>query len=450
MSNNRSIFTVLLTALTCISFIFSQAAFSYTDAEIDSMFKALKAENEALKREIQALKEAKGTRLTQTPVKSRSNTETLSYVRQSIEDQRAFNISGFLTAGMTNASPTNIADQNVAIDDDTSFDTDSILGLQTSFRLTERADVTAQLTAKGLDDFQLEADWAFLRYQVTDRTSFRAGKLRLPLYLFSESLEVGFSYPWVRPPQEVYQIPIFNYEGVDSIFTLPVNDWVHKVQVFMGEDSGDTYDTNTFIGGNITSFYDAWTFRLSAYRYDVTIKESDVIPATPFASKDNKYFTFATNYDDGNWLFISEISAFEVPDDTPFFRSTDAGYITVGKYFGKLLPHFTYAKTYSKEEPDLQAILSRSFSASELDFFNNRLFANTDPTIFTGESYTLGLRYSLAESSSIKLEWKRYTDMDGTASIWNRLRLIPNLDEPLTSTGIDDINVYSLAIDTVF
>lgn len=429
MSNNSSISVLVLTALAVVSLSLSSLTHSYTDAEIDSMFKALKAENEALKKEIESLKKAQDEALVQTPVRPKTSSETLSYVRKSIEDQKAFNISGFLTTGFTNASPTDIADQTITIDDDTSFDTDSILGLQTNFRLTDRADVTAQLTAKGLEDFDLTADWAFLRYQVTDRTTFRAGKLRLPLYLFSESLEVGFSYPWIRPPQEVYQVPIFNYEGIDSVFTLPVNDWVHKVQIFLGEDTGETYDTNIFVGGNITSFYDAWTFRLSAYRYDLKLEDSQFVPDGQF--NDNKYFTFATSFDDGNWLFISEISSFQVGQkENLFFRSTDAGYLTVGKYMGKVLPHFTFAKTYSKDEPD------------------NSPF-DPDPSNFTGQSITLGLRYGLAESSSIKAEWTRYSDMDDTASIWNRIRF-EEIPFGNGAEGIDQINVYSIAIDTVF
>lgn len=38
-------------------------------------------------------------------------------------------------------------------------------------------------------------------------------RLRTPQYAHSDALDIGYSYPWVRPPVEMYNLPLDNYEG---------------------------------------------------------------------------------------------------------------------------------------------------------------------------------------------------------------------------------------------
>lgn len=228
-------------------------ALSYTDAEIDQMLGELRKENQDLKEEVLQLKnQPDNQNLEQTTVKPTSTNEqapqtTANSVMRTLEnDKEKFQINGFLSAGVSEASR-DISDQNISFSDNASFDTDSIVGLQTTFHINDTTDVTAQLVARGSDNWDLEADWAFIRYSPTDELSLRAGRLRLPLYLFSESLEVGFSYPWVRPPSEVYAIPLDNYNGIDGIYNLTAGNWVHSVQLFVGNENDDTFETKVFL-----------------------------------------------------------------------------------------------------------------------------------------------------------------------------------------------------------
>ena len=413
-------------------------ALAYTEAEIDQRFKALSDENAALREELEQLKKNTAQdRLQQQVVEQSNERQQLRVLNNTVSEQRrGIKIKGFFTLGASNASPVTVAAPELEFRNKTSFEPDSILGLQTSFIVSDKTDVTAQFVARGADDWNLETDWAFMRYQPSEKLSLRGGRLRLPLYLFSESLEVGFSYPWVRPPVEVYQVPISTYEGMDVTYSQPVGDWVHKTQFFIGSDKGDNFETNTFFGGNITSLYDAWTFRLSVYKYDLTVNESEVIPQTPFTDKSNRYYTVATMYDDGNWLFIGEYFYYDANDKSQFFRDTDAGYITAGYRFGNWLPHVTYAKTYSKNEPELPS----------------GVFVR-DPSSFQGQSWTIGNRFDITPNTSLKLEWTRYSDLKGSASIWNFLRF----DCDLTSTpfacaanDIDRIDIYTITLDAVF
>ncbi|ARN76216.1 hypothetical protein BST96_20180 [Oceanicoccus sagamiensis] len=406
---------------------------AYTDAEIDQMFKALQAENDALKEEIKQLKQESEATIQEQLVPARQNNQTqISSVKRSLEKQQsALKINGFLTAGASKADPA-VYDQNIDISDDITFDTDTIVGLQTSFQLSPKSDVTVQMVARAADNWELEAEWAFLRYNLTDDLSFRAGRLRLPLYLFSESLDVGFSYPWVRPPNEVYALPIKNYEGIDLLYTASTGDWIHQLQVFAGNDNDDNFDTSNFFGGNITSSSGPWTYRISAFKFDIEFSKFAGFEPTENIEDGGTYYTLAGMYDDGNWLAITEISTYKT-DQTTVFRDTDSGYVTLGKHMGKFMPHFTYGKSYTTNEP----------KDDPVDILLGQ-FIN-----FTGTSYAAGLRYNLTENTSAKLEWTHYTDMDGTGGIWNGLRF----DELNGSSGpedIDNIDIYSIVLDVVF
>lgn len=445
----RSCAALLLVAL-------SATAGAYTDAEIDLMFKALKAENQTLKDELQQLRnrsEKSGQNYTGglseqvVPSNGDSKEKIISIKRSIDEQQETFRINGFLTAGATKADP-EISDANNSFSDDISFDTDSVVGLQASFQVNEKTDVTVQMVARAAEDWEMEAEWAFLRYQISEDLSFRAGRLRLPINLFSESVEVGFSYPWVRPPSEVYSLPINNFEGVDLIYAKNIGDWAAQLQVFAGNDNDDIFQTNELYGANVTLSSGPWMLRTSAssFSFDVDVASFSPIEQVEFIEDGGTYYTLAGMYDDGDWLLLSEISTFNA-DQANIFRDSDAGYITVGKYIGKWMPHLTLAKSYTTNEPDPYTLFT-----IPVEIIPN---PGDDPIIigipissetleYTGTSYTMGLRYNLTANASAKMEWTHYSQFDDTGGIWTNLRFGE------ASKGIDEVDIYSLVIDVIF
>jgi hypothetical protein len=412
-------------------------ASAYTDAEIDAMIKVLREENQSLKEQLRQLRNnstANPPSLSEHIVTANANTAERTQVNDLKlglkKQQQTFQIKGFLTAGATQSDP-EISNQNLAFNDHISFDSDSIAGLQSRFIVSDNADLTLQLVARAADDWQLEAEWAFLRYQITDNLSFRSGRLRLPVYLFSESLEVGFSYPWVRPPTEVYSLPISNYEGIDLLYSTTLGDWTQQLQVFAGNDNDDDLQADRLFGGNLTLNSGPWTFRASASDFAFEIDTSEFSTVQRTEDDGGSYYTLAGMYDNGEWLLVSEISTFD-SNQTNIFRDSDAGYITVAKYMGAWTPHLTFAKSYTTSEPEPYDLFGIPGISSEL-------------LTFTGTSYTTGLRYNLTASSSVKLEWTHYNKLDGTGGLWNNLRF-----GAIVPQTIDDIDIYSLVIDAVF
>ncbi len=161
-------------------------------------------------------------------------------------------ISGFLTAGttyadkqlLTAAPPGTIATKAVSqdgnIQNTPDFSTDSRLGLQISAKVNPDISVTGQLLAKAnKDNSNVEADWAFVSYRVNEPLSIRAGKIKFPTFLISDYYEVGYAYPWIRPPQEVYYSnPITTLNGVDVLAKYRFSNMTLLFQPYYGVSRG--------------------------------------------------------------------------------------------------------------------------------------------------------------------------------------------------------------------
>ena len=105
------------------------------------------------------------------------------------------------------------------IDSRGTFRRDSVGGLQFDSRLTDSLGATVQLVTEvaGDDERQhrVNVAWAFLSWRPSSDWLFRLGKQRIPLYLYSQTHNVGVTYDFVRPPIEMYSIsPNNDYVGV--------------------------------------------------------------------------------------------------------------------------------------------------------------------------------------------------------------------------------------------
>lgn len=124
-----------------------------------------------------------------------------------------------------------------SIDRDGTLDRDSVFGLQGDLRLNPQWSATLQLKAaqslKADDRWDLVPAWAFVAWRPGDDWLLRAGRMRVPLYLHSESMDVGVTHDLARLPAEMYSIvPSTDYNGLTVART-----WL----VGSGELSADLY-----------------------------------------------------------------------------------------------------------------------------------------------------------------------------------------------------------------
>jgi hypothetical protein len=128
-----------------------------------------------------------------------------------------FGLTGYATLGGA------ISDEEFRylryIDDQGTLKTDSIAGVQLETRFTPQwgATVQAAVSAPRYRDegVQGAVRWAFLSFRPTNDWLFRVGRLRPPVFIHTQSAEVGVTYDFARLPAEVYSTsPVYDLDGV--------------------------------------------------------------------------------------------------------------------------------------------------------------------------------------------------------------------------------------------
>lgn len=332
-------------------------------------------------------------------------------------------ISGFLTAGVTksdNAVPYlgGITDGS-GIDDRVNFRTDSTLGLQVNAQVDDQVTLMGQLVARESDaeDFSYTADWAYAQYQFTDNLAGRVGRMRMPIFLVSDYIEVGYAYPWIRPPAEVYALSSFlaTYNGTDAVFNTQLGSLELQLQPYAGNlrEEIEVLPATTsvlrgdrLLGLNVLLTGDIGSLRLGYAQADMSV------PDVFFFDIKTTFTSAGATLDWNNLVVYTEYA--EIDIDSLFAPTSSSWYVTAGYRFGKYMPHITLST-----------------------------IADAEKTAVKQESVTLGLRYDLAENTALKVEYQN-------------VEAEPTGVFPAQSFGYfesnpgDDVNIISVAVDILF
>lgn len=376
--------------------------------------------------------------------------------------QDRFKINGFASFGVNTSDEDSFSPYFTEINNKESYLEDSIVGIQMTFKVNEKLDAVTQLIAEAKDGYNLEAEWAYLSYQVNDNWKVRAGRLRVPFYAASEYLDVGYAYPWARPPLEVYStIPFKSYNGIDTFYNFNVSGFDITLQAMHGIENftNPTGDFDTIMtGAYLNVNYDDFSFRIG--RTHATINgafESDITGSLPgpiledfytiaaeypeetatlfnifaLSSFDVDYSNIGLNYDNGRLVVLTEATDLAYSDAE--LTRIYGGYVTAGYRFNQWLPYVTVARTYTTEEADYTKVFG-PLLASSMESIG---FSSMEQT-----TYSTGLRWDVKQGVSIKAQWDHVTDLAGTAGLQTASEA-----GTLPDNGI---NIYSLVIDAVF
>lgn len=404
-----------------------------------------------------------------------------------------YSLSGFATIGYA------ISDRPYNyqrfIDDGGTFRRDSVAGLQVDATFTNEIGATVQL--KGApstsDDrrYEASASWAFVSFRPSNDWLFRAGKQRIPLYLYSETYDVGATYDFVRLPTEMYSLaPSNDFIGlsfsrslrlgngevsIDGLYGRSNNDF----RAFLRDDipgvqqRGPFLDRLKFKGGGLVLTYrtDDLTLRLAALRVTLRLRDrTGIFDDYPFVSlaPGVGYYQVSNalpgpGLQTSSALTNSTITAgleTKLPADFRFIgefaRSVERpsrlapqgnrGYVALLRSMGKWTPYVTYAFLRSPES-------GRQFYTSVNDnavppfipgapLINASQQAGADNIlVYDQSSWALGTSYSFSPKSKLKAEVLR-----------TRIRDASQLVDPPPGTTIrhQSVDVYSLSYSVVF
>ncbi|RTE86031.1 MULTISPECIES: hypothetical protein [Gammaproteobacteria] len=275
--------------------------------------------------------------------------------------------SGFanIGAGFTSGSDEELLGYN----DDLGFKPDTLFALQGTSQISDRLTATVQVMGRAENDFDLELEWGYLQYRLNDSWTLNAGQLRLPTYSYSDSIDVGYTYHWVRPPASVYRVPFDTYMGASLTNSTFVGSASVNTQFVAGRFNGDINfggseveaDVKNILGANVTAYIGNFTVRGGYMMSDsVTLATQDPqllglvqvlgaygVPEVGDAllptDDEGTFLGFGLMYDNFDWFIGGEFTQLEVKDS--LVSEQQSQYITAGKRFGKVTLHVTFEQT---------------------------------------------------------------------------------------------------------
>lgn len=375
-------------------------------------------------------------------------------LKNAIEDAGSkMRISGYMSAGVVYSEDAAVTgDGQNEFENEFTYRPDSKAGIQFDYRLAPEWTATLQLTTAGNTDWSVDTDYAYLKWQAQDWLAIRVGRLRLPFFMYSESISVGFTYPWARPPLGFYITSIANAEGADALITFETGDFVHLIQPYFGtgdgilpnglrtrarDGMGIVYEISR---GNLTA-------RLQALQIDSTLENTgkaiSILTADQvgllvdgWGTERVHYYTGGLRYDNGDLLVLTEFS--RTDGEARPSRDIEAGYLTLGYTIGSFQPYATFMKTQVVHESDL----ANTAVNVGLPF---DITTNLVSPAYEGKSMGVGLRYNITSNVSLKTQLDHYYDFNDTQGVFNSSD--PN---DFRDLDVDGTNIYSVTLDAVF
>jgi hypothetical protein len=383
-----------------------------------------------------------------------------------------FSFSGFGTLGVVHSTESQ-ADFSANIFQDNgagytrswSPGVDSRIGAQVIATVSPELSAVLQLVSEQNSDgtYWPRVEWANIKYQFTPDFSVRVGRSILPGFLFSDTRLVGYTYPWVRPPVELYCLnPVDANDGVDLNYRLHAGELVDRIQGNFGtsnsklpNNEGTVRGRNSW-GFTNTTEYDAFTVlvsfqasHLSSTAIDPLFDAFGQFGAQGIAianhyNDDNKLVEIedvGATYDSGRWLLISEWSH---ANTHSFLGNQTAWYTSGGYRMRKFMPYITYAQVSAvggTQSPGL-SLTGLSPAAASFAAGLNAGLSSVLEMIADQKTVSAGGRWDFTKNFDLKLQVD-HTRL-GAQSSGTMINVQPGFAPGRT------VNLFSAAIDFVW
>lgn len=362
--------------------------------------------------------------------------------------------SGFATVGVAHASERH-ADFTGSFSQPDGVGATRRWGLQPDTRLGLQADLPLgsqwSATLQGLVEYGHHGRWqpalsmGFLKWQPSAAWSLRAGRIPWSAYLTSDYRKVGFSLPWVRPPQEMYMLSFDHADGADLTWRGQWGDSSLRLQAVAGRSSRNIINGHwrggRLLGGNVVLERGNLTLRLSHLQYQaftLDIPQVDAVldqvaafdpqgvAAVRFRDRAVGYTTLGLVWDDGVWLMQAELANGAMP--RTYLPDGMEAYVTVGRRFGSLTPTLTLAglRDHNRRH-SANPVLQQVIQAGQTRGMH---------------TVSLGLRWDARPGTALKLQLDRVRHGSGQTGMLNQF-------QPGFEPG-RGFRVLSLAADFVF
>jgi len=347
-------------------------------------------------------------------------------------------INGFLSVvGTQVVNDTDTSYNHGMAESEFNIDTyENRLGIQIAADISENIKATAQLLARGGNqyNYNIEVDWAYVDMRATKNLNFHVGKYKIPQLLVSDYSDVGFAYPWVRPPQEVYGInPLISLSGLSILYSIPISSSKLNFRLFYGDGTHQIFipsrtidATNSFLppeaklsktdlyriktkgawGGEINWVSNSFTFHVSRMETTIALANSPEIEG-----REGSFTSLGFTMDWNDLVIYAEAISRDAKDPIPrMFPDQYGGYATLGYRIKSFMPYYTYGKITEGQDPS--------------------------PLAIEQSSNALGFRFEINKFSAFKMEALQAKPKDGNHGLFH--------------SPVDDGFVYTAVVDVIF
>lgn len=325
----------------------------------------------------------------------------------------------------------------VGYKDDVSVEEQSLIAIQPTYSISDSLTITGQFLGHSNSDRKSGTEWLYVSYQPNNSWQFRGGKLRMPFFSYSDSIDVGYSYPWITAPIQVYNNYLFpTFNGVSGSYNYAGEHFALYLEGYYGYFDGEIFMAGSRVdvearvtdlkGAVINLRSNNLSLRLSYHNGHNKTEVPQVDPLrnslrqANFAASANSlnfdgaadFYQASLGYD----TFTSFYKAEWVKVNTEFdlAPSLTGYYLTAGHTIEDWTIHLTYAaSSYSKvrAQQELRPLLSDQTNplfpaaAGYFGLFDSVPNGSLD-------SYTLGARWDFDINMAVKAE---VTFLDETA-----------------------------------
>lgn len=381
-------------------------------------------------------------------------------VHDAVANGDKLEISGFgrIVAGVTD-------DANVSFEgyeNSVSLSEQTLLALQVDYHLLDSVTITSQVLAHTSSERDSGVEWLYASYVPHSNWLLKGGRMRTPFNRYSDVIDVGFAYPWISPPQQLYSAFLFNqYDGASVIRSFVKGNLSGSVEVYYGSFDGDSqfqdrrYATkidnltgivlNGVVNANIR-------FRASYTTADFSVDFEEI---SLFADQ-LRQFGFVQSADSlvmqGEFglyqvgLAIDELNYhlsgewMKIESDTVLSPNIESYYVQGGLVFQPFTVNLTYADMVTNNAaPATDIPLGLSPDLDQLFYAYRTIFAATQAADL--ESLTFGVRWDAGVSIAFKAEVTHYRGALGISTF-----------EPLADSSAFDerVNLYQFGMEFVF
>jgi hypothetical protein len=285
--------------------------------------------------------------------------------------------------------------------DSWSIDPESKVGVQGTVHFSPQLSATGQVVGRLVNHAHADLEWAYVTWQPDPAWTIQAGRKRVPLFYYSDFQDVGYAYPWVRVPPDVYGWDVVNYNGANIAYSKAFGGWSMRTSVFGGTEASRNNEYSKIfyeegkdvhwphiVGADLELTHDWLTARVVYMRsgfkqVDRNSGEADVMPSGETQGRHEAYGG-SINIDYNNFILRTESSVF---DRSQYEYKATEWLVSAGYRIGKFTPLVTLSEyKESTRFPDAY-----------------------DPAHWKTVAFTL--RYELTGSSALKLQVDRIRDL---------------------------------------